>query len=525
MAFAEVKGERLESTTNFSVFRAFPHNLFEVQLPALTPEEKKLGSVLSKAISGKMGLLSLQHDLPDAPAKFVELFSKGLIQQVQSVEALEKMPLLTDLEALKAQLALVLKLHPKVEHVQNLSSFIIDDAVGFGVLGSLLPESSLEEIMVNGLKKPIFIVHRKFGMCKTNLLFSDASHLEGIVRKIARTVGKPFDEANPLLDARLSDGSRVNATFSGITPEGPTLTIRKFSKVPLSVADLIAVNTFSSEAAAFLWLMVEGLGLEPMNVIVTGGTSSGKTTTLNALASFSRFSDRLISIEDTLELDLGNRENWIRLEAQLKSPSHGEVSMDDLLRNSMRMRPDRLVIGEVRSSEAQTLFVAMDTGHRGVLGTLHSNTAREMLLRLQQPPMNVAEVMLPLLNLVVVQVKLFLPGKGVVRRVLQIAELSSMEGKPLLANVFEWDRTVDKLRRTDTPSHVFEVLSEKTSLSKNDLKKELLLRQRILEWMVQNRISSHQQASELIQRYYFDPQQLLDQLQNSLFTKPDSSRA
>lgn len=515
MAFAEVKGERLESAANFSVFRAFPHNLFEVQLPALTPEEKKLGIVLSKAISGKMGLLSLQHDLPDAPPKFVESFSKGLIQQVQSFEALEKMPLLTDLEALKAQLALVLKLHPKVEHAQNLASFIIDDAVGFGVLGSLLPEQSLEEIMVNGLKKPIFVVHRKFGMCKTNLLFSDASHLEGIVRKVARTVGKPFDEANPLLDARLSDGSRVNATFSGITPEGPTLTIRKFSKVPLSVADLIVVNTFSSEAAAFLWLMVEGLGLEPMNVIVTGGTSSGKTTTLNALASFSRFSDRLISIEDTLELDLGNRENWIRLEAQLKSSSHDEVSMDDLLRNSLRMRPDRLVIGEVRSSEAQTLFVAMDTGHRGVLGTLHSNTAREMLLRLQQPPMNVAEVMLPLLNLVVVQVKLFLPGKGVARRVLQIAELSSMEGKPLLANVFEWDRAVDKLRRTDTPSHVFEVLSEKTSLSKNDLKKELLLRQRILEWMVQNRISSHQQASELIQRYYFDPQQLLDQLQKS----------
>ncbi len=311
----------------------------------------------------------------------------------------------------------------------------------------------------------------------------------------------------------------MNATFSGITPEGPTLTIRKFSKVPLSIADLIAFNTLSSEAAAFLWLLVEGLGLEPMNVIVTGGTSSGKTTTLNALASFSRFSDRIISIEDTLELDLGNRENWIRLEAKLKSSSREEVSMDDLLQNSLRMRPDRLVIGEVRSSEAQTLFVAMDTGHRGVLGTLHSNTAREMLLRLQQPPMNVTEVMLPLLNLVVVQVKLFLPGKGVVRRVLQIAELSSMGGKPLLAHVFEWDRQLDKLRRTDTPSHVFEVLSEKTSLSKNDLKKELLLRQRILEWMVQNRVSSHQEASEIIQRYYFDPQQLLDQLQNSLFEK------
>lgn len=516
MAFVEVKGERLEATTSFSVFRAFPHNLFEVTPLALTPEEKKIGLILSKAISGKTGLLTLHQDWPEAPQPFLDAFSKSLIQQVQALDALEKMPLLSDLEALKGQLTILLSnFFPKLQHPKNLASFVMDDSIGFGVLGSLLPESSLEEIMVNGLKKPVFVVHRRFGICKTNLLFSNPSHLENIVKRIARAVGKPFDEDHPLLDARLSDGSRVNATFSTITPEGSTLTIRKFSKVPLSIADLIAANTFSSEAAAFLWLMVEGLGLEPMNVIVTGGTSSGKTTTLNALASFSRFSDRIISIEDTLELDLGNRENWVRLESRMKGLNREEVSMDDLLRNSLRMRPDRIIVGEVRGPEAQTLFVAMDTGHRGVLGTLHSNTAREMLLRLQQPPMNVAEVMLPLLNLVVVQVKLFLPGKGVVRRVLQIAELSSMEGKPLLANVFEWDRPTDILKRTDTPSHVFETLSEKISLSKNELKKELLLRQRILEWVVQNRVSSHQEVSEIIQRYYFDPQQLLDQLQKT----------
>jgi flagellar protein FlaI len=515
MAFAEVKGERLESAPLFSVFRAFPHNLFEVSLPVLSAEEKKVVFVLSKAISGKMGLLSLQHDLPNASSRFLDSFSKDFITQVQSFEALEKMPLLSDLETLKAQLVPVLKLFPAV-HASALASQVIDDSLGFGVLGSILSEPSLEEIMVNGTGKPVFVVHRKFGMCKTNLVFSDSAQLEGIVQRIARTAGKPFDDTHPLLDARLSDGSRMNATFFGITPEGPTLTIRKFSKVPLSIADLIAMNTLSSEAAAFLWLMVEGLGLEPMNLIVTGGTSSGKTTSLNALASFSRSSDRIISIEDTLELDLGNRENWVRLEARTRSPLHDEVSMDDLLRNSLRMRPDRLVIGEVRGSEAQTLFVAMDTGHRGVLGTLHSNTAREMLLRLQQSPMSVAEVMLPLLNLIVVQVKLFLPGKGVVRRVSQITELSSMEGKPLLANVFEWDRALDKLRRTDTPSHVFEVLSEKTSLSKNDLKKELLLRQRILEWVGQNRFSSHQEIAEIIQRYYYDPQQLLEEIQKSL---------
>lgn len=514
MALREVKGEKLFGSARFSVFRAFPHNLFEVQPVSLTVDEKNLAAALSKSISGRIGALALHQDFPQAPAGFLDGFSKTILQQVSVLEGLEKMPVMADLEDLKNKLVFLLgAFFPKLSNPKGIAEVVVDESLGFGVLGPVLSESSLEEIMVNGLKKPVFVVHRTFGMCKTNLVFANPATLENLVKRVARTVGKPFDETSPLLDARLSDGSRVNATFSDITPEGPTLTIRKFSKVPLSIVDLVAMETFSSEAAAFLWLMVEGLGLEPMNVIVTGGTSSGKTTTLNALASFSRFSDRVVSIEDTLELDLGERENWVRMEARTPSSLREEVSMDELLRNSLRMRPDRIIVGEVRGSEAQTLFVAMDTGHRGVLGTLHSNTAREMLLRLQQPPMGVAEVMIPLVNLVVVQVKLFLPGKGVVRRVMQLAELSSMEGKPLLANVFEWDRSLDKLRRTDTPSHAFEVLSEKTSLSKTELKKELLIRQRILDWLVQKRATAHTEVSEVIQRYYFDPQAVLESIQ------------
>lgn len=512
VAFKEVRGERLETGNGFSVFRAFPHPVFELQSVLLGEQEKHLAEVLANAIAGKIGALSLHQDLSVVPAGFEEAFSNRILKQVQSLEALQKMPSFSDLQELKDQLALLIAgSFPKLTNPKGIASLAIDESVGFSVLGQLLSQSSLEEIMVNGLRRPVFVVHRKFGMCKTNLVFSNSMSLESLIKRIAATIGKPFDDEHPLLDARLLDGSRVNATVSAITPDGATLTIRKFSKVPLTIVDLISFETLSSEAAAFLWLMVEGIGLEPMNVIITGGASSGKTTTLNSLASFSRFSDRIVSIEDTLELDLGERENWVRMESRAKGLALEEVSMDFLLRNSLRMRPDRLIVGEVRASEAQTLFVAMDTGHRGVLGTLHSNTAREMLLRLQQPPMNVAEALLPLLNLIVVQIKLFLPGKGVVRRVLQISELSSLDGKPLLANVFEWDRAADKLRRTTTPSHVFELLSERTSLSKTDLKKELLVRQRVLEWLVQNRAAGPI-AEETIQKYYYNPQSVLNQV-------------
>ncbi|MBU0636124.1 Flp pilus assembly complex ATPase component TadA [Candidatus Micrarchaeota archaeon] len=515
MALEEVKGERLEvENKSFSVFKGFPYNLLEVQSLALTAEEKKLALLLSKAISGKIGISGLREDLPKVSAKFADDFFKHVIQQVHAWGALEKMPLLSQLDSLKSDLTLLLAgFFPKLEHHKNMASLAVDNSIGFGVLSPLLHEASLEEIMVNGLKKAVFVIHRRHGMCKTNLVFSIPTHLHSLVTRIARSVGKPFDEDHPLLDARLSDGSRVNATISTVTPDGSTLTIRKFFKIPLSMVNLIENGTISSEAAAFLWLMVEGLGLEPMNLIVTGGTSSGKTTTLNALASFSRFSDRIVSIEDTLELDLGDRENWVRMEARPKSGDREAVSMDDLLRNALRMRPDRLIVGEVRGEEAQTMFVAMDTGHRGLLGTLHSNTAREMLLRLQQAPMNVAEVMVPLLNLVVVQVKLFLPGKGVVRRVSQIAELSPLEGKPLQATLFQWQRSTDHLKRTETPSHVFELLSERTSLSKNDLKKELLVRQRILEWMVHKGIMEHDDVADLMQHYYSDSHSIIHRIQ------------
>jgi len=242
----------------------------------------------------------------------------------------------------------------------------------------------------------------------------------------------------------------------------------------MSVVDLIANNTISSQLAAFLWVMVEGMGVEPMNLIVTGGSGSGKTTTLNALSTFIKYPERIISIEDTLELKLGLRENWVQMESKPKMKGQEEVTMDDLLKNAMRMRPDRLIVGEVRGKEAETLFIAMDTGHRGCMGTLHSNSAKEMVLRLRSEPMSVPEALISLLNLVIVQYRIYVKGKGVERRILSVTEVSSMEKKALLSNIYEWDRSTDNIKRTDVPMRLIELIAEKTLKSKREVEREIV---------------------------------------------------
>jgi flagellar protein FlaI len=173
------------------------------------------------------------------------------------------------------------------------------------------------------------------------------------------------------------------------------------------------------------------------------------------------------------------------------------------------MRPDRIVVGEVRGEEAQTLFVAMDTGHQGILGTLHSNNAREMLLRLESAPMNVPEQMLPLLDIVVVMQRSYDKEKGMMRRIKQVAEISRMDDKVLLSNIFEYNARADSLEKTDVPSHVLETLSERCGLSKNELKKEILIRQKILEWMKDEKITKNSEVEEIIQHYYYNPEEIL----------------
>jgi pilus assembly protein CpaF len=259
----------------------------------------------------------------------------------------------------------------------RLTAEIADDILGHGPLERLLHDDSVTEIMVNG---PYDIwIERQGRLYETNVRFNDDSHLRRIINKIVAQVGRRIDEASPLVDARLPDGSRVNAIIPPLSLSGPLVTIRKFSKKRLDMTDMIRLGTLSADTVDFLQRCVEA----ELNVLVSGGTGTGKTTLLNALSTAIPDKDRIVTIEDAAELRL-NQRHVLRLESRPKNVAgEGEIPIRTLVRNSLRMRPDRIIVGEVRGPEALDMLQAMNTGHDGSLSTVHSNTPRDALSRIE----------------------------------------------------------------------------------------------------------------------------------------------
>jgi pilus assembly protein CpaF len=259
----------------------------------------------------------------------------------------------------------------------RLGDEIADDILGHGPLERLLQDDSVTEIMVNG---PYDIwIERSGRLFETTVRFSDEWHLRRIINKIVAQVGRRIDETSPLVDARLPDGSRVNAVIPPLSLSGPLMTIRKFSRKRLDLLDLVGLGTLTSETVDFLQRCIRA----ELNVLVSGGTGTGKTTLLNALSTAIPDKDRIVTIEDAAELRL-NQRHVLRLEARPKNlAGEGEIAIRTLVRNALRMRPDRIIVGEVRGPEALDMLQAMNTGHDGSLSTVHANTPRDALARLE----------------------------------------------------------------------------------------------------------------------------------------------
>lgn len=374
---------------------------------------------------------------------------------------------------------------------------VIREMVGYGIIDPLIKDDKLEEIMVIGPKEPVYVFHRDYEMMKTNIEFYSDNEIEDLINRIARQIGRRVDISSPLLDARLPDGSRVNATIAPASVSGATLTIRKFRKDPYSIVDLIKMNTVNVEVAAFLWLCVEGLGMRPANILIAGGTGSGKTTTLNVLASFIPLHERIVTIEDTAELNLPLK-HWIRLEA--KPPGlegKGELTLDILTKNSLRMRPDRIIVGEVRHSEAFTLFTALNTGHDGCMGTIHSNSPGETIARIKSPPMNVPEIMLSGLDFIIIEHRIHDKKKGTIRRITEIAEVSGvLEGRTRTQTIYEREPAKDIIKRTNVPIAYLRRLERFAGLGKKQIETELKKRERFLKQLVDNNIRSTEEISK-----------------------------
>jgi pilus assembly protein CpaF len=259
----------------------------------------------------------------------------------------------------------------------RITSQLADDILGHGPLERLLADDSVTEIMVNG---PFDIwIERQGRLYPTAVRFNDDSHLRRIINKIVAQVGRRVDESSPMVDARLPDGSRVNVIIPPLSLTGPIVTIRKFARNRFTMSDMIKLGTLTSESVEFLERCVQA----ELNILVSGGTGTGKTTLLNAISDAIPDADRIVTIEDAAELRLGQR-HTLRLEARPRNiEGEGEVAIRDLVRNSLRMRPDRIIVGEIRGAEALDMLQAMNTGHDGSLSTVHANSPRDALSRVE----------------------------------------------------------------------------------------------------------------------------------------------
>jgi len=304
---------------------------------------------------------------------------------------------------------------------------IYNNVVGLGPLEPLLADPDISEIMING---PYNIyVERKGKLSHSDTVFKDTDHLLNVINRIVSSVGRRIDETSPMVDARLADGSRVNAVIPPIVLNGPTVTIRKFAKNPLTASDLIRFNAVSPKMMSFLEVCVKG----KLNIIVSGGTGSGKTTFLNVLSSYIPDTDRIITIEDAAELQL-RQDHVVSLESRPPNlEGAGQIAIRELVRNALRMRPDRIVVGEVRSGETLDMLQAMNTGHDGSLTTAHSNSPRDLMSRLETmvlmsgmeiPIKAIREQISSALDLIVHQARL----KDGSRKVIKITEVVGMEG-------------------------------------------------------------------------------------------------
>lgn len=398
------------------------------------------------------------------------------------------------------------------EYLDNLSRKLLRDIIGYGKIDSLIQDDELEEIMIIGINKPVYVYHRKHGMMKTNIRYDDEQELTDLIDSMARQINRRIDKESPILDGRLSDGSRINATIPPVSADGPSLTIRKFKKDPLTIIDLINSKTLSLELAAFLWLCFDGLGVRSANAIISGGTSSGKTTTLNALASFINPKERIITIEDTLELQIPH-EHVIRMETRPSNVENkGELTMNDLVKNSLRQRPDRIIVGEVRGEEAITLFTALNTGHSG-FGTLHSNSARETITRLTTNPMSVPKIMIQAIDFIIMQKRIYTPSGVSYRRISEVAEVvGSEEGVIQLNKIFEWNPETDSIENVSISSKTLTQIANLSGKSLYEINKEIENRELLLKHMINQNIHRENEVNTILEMYYANPQKVLNRI-------------
>ena len=397
---------------------------------------------------------------------------------------------------------LINKYFPDMEESTRgfLTTYLIQKSLGLGHLEIMMGDDFIEEVVINSAAEPVWVYHKKHGWLKTNLLVPNEDRIRHYSTMIGRKVGRQISVLEPLLDAHLEQGDRVNATLFPISTQGNTITFRKFSRTPFTITHFLKFGTLSYEAASLIWLCMQ----YELSALIAGGTASGKTSTLNVLAAFFPPNQRIISIEDTREIKLPKFLHWVPMSTRLpNAEGRGEISMGDLLVNSLRMRPDRILVGEVRrKKEAETLFEAIHTGH-SVYATFHANSAEETIQRLTNPPIDVPKVMLPAISLIILQYRNRRTGK---RRMFQLAEILPDSTANIL---MQYNPNADKLVRVNKSRALMQTLTLFTGFTELEIKKDLFEKQKVLEYLVKQNISAVDDVGRVMAEYYTSKEKLM----------------
>ncbi len=427
----------------------------------------------------------------------------------------EQLESIGELDYLSKQIRYILKeydIELNEESFDKILYYFARSSFGFGKIDPLMKDPNIEDISCDGADVPVFIYHRKYGSLKSNIKFESEDELSSFVVRLAQKCNKHISIAEPMIDATMPDGSRVQMTLSDeITAHGSTFTIRKFRADPFSPTDLVEFNTMDSQMVAYMWIAIEN----GVNILFAGGTASGKTTTLNALSLFIPTESKIVSIEETREINLPHP-NWIPGVSRtgfgeaIADKTVGEIDMYDLMKAALRQRPEYILVGEIRGREAYVLFQAMATGH-ATYSTVHADSAQSLIHRLEGKPINIPRVMLQSLDVVALHIITRVNNKRA-RRCKQIIEIIDIDPatKEILTNeAFHWDPVADSFVYSGK-SYVLERIRADKDLSREEITNELKNRMEVVEYMKNSDIREFKEVTQFISRYLENPQEILD---------------
>ena len=394
--------------------------------------------------------------------------------------------------------------------LEKYQYYITRDFLNFSKIDALMRDEYIEDISCDGTNIPVYVWHRKYESIPTNLIFKTDEELESFILKIAYLCGRHISIAQPLLDGSLPDGSRAQLTFGKeVTPKGSTFTIRKFKKSPLTITDLIIYKALSPEMAAYMWFLIENRH----SVMIGGDIGGGKTTMLNTFSLFIRPTLKIVSIEDTQEIQLPH-ENWQMMVTRqglgtgagaIGESGRGAISMFDLLRSAFRQRPDYIIVGEIRGEEAYALFQAMSTGHLG-LTTIHAENVQGVLHRLTTRPMNIPHTLVENLDTIAI-VRRMVVNNVSLRRTISVSEMLGWDydkSSFKVHEVFRWDAEKDVYNPT-AQSYLLKEIADQWGYSKREINQELKKRKVILDYMVRRHIRTYEDVSRVVLDYFSDP--------------------